>query len=152
MSKSGSVTQSIMGTACMNNAYGCLLDNAPPSTGYSMLTRPGSNVAAAAPSSVSDGQFMFVSMVHKSDGTRYTYFGGSGGHTIITPANQLKGIAPTPLKYAVGNGYYPGGFFGPVEVAEFIHIPYSVTLATLDAIYARSAARMSARPTPISVY
>ncbi|MGC5795900.1 hypothetical protein [Sphingomonas sp. NFX23] len=117
--------------------------------GYVATTRPGSAIAASAPAGVADGGYAFVAMSEATAGDRLVYWGGPAPTTYT--AKQAKNMLATPPKIAIGQGYYAGTGFG-LEIAELICIPRSTTASELDAVYARSKARMAARPTPVAVY
>jgi len=112
------------------------------SSGYAVTTRPGGASAVAPPAGVADGGYAFVALSEATGGGRIAYWGGSAP-TVYT-ATQVKSLVATPPKVAIGNTYY-NATGNTHEFAELIYIPRSTTQAELDAIYARSKARMSER-------
>jgi len=117
--------------------------------GYCATTRPGSAAAVSAPAGVADGAFAFVAMSEAAGGGRIVYWGGPASTTYT--ATQAKTMLAAPPKIGLGQVYYNQTGYAQ-EIAELIYIPRSTTVADLDAIYARSKARMAARPSPIAVY
>ena len=117
--------------------------------GYRTTTRPGSVASVGAPAGVADGGYAFVALSEAPGGGRVVYWGGPAS-TVYT-ATQVKTMAATPPKIALGPAYYGVPSYAH-ELAELIYIPRATTAAELDAVYARSKARMAARTSPIIVY
>lgn len=89
--------------------------------------------------------WMFVALA--ADGTNTTLAlsaDGANGHNVVTKA---AGRAQSSNKVALGNAYYDAhqSFAGGIDVAELIVFDAYRTQSEIEAIYARSVARLAAR-------
>jgi len=99
--------------------------------------------------SFADGDFGFIAVSVDSSDNYITYVGDSTSPTVVTGTGA--GRSTSTRNMSVGDVHYNDALFpDSVEIAEAIFFDSAKSEAELDAIYARSVARMSARNITLS--
>jgi|GEM_PF-5440801 len=108
------------------------------SLSYSLTTRTKTADVLGAPAGAANGNFVFIGMSHKADGSRTAFIGGPTPVPIAALANQVKTLpsALPPLLHGIGNCYYPT-FATQIEAVEYFHVPGYCTTADFADLYAR---------------
>jgi len=129
------------------------LDNSPRINGVSMFFSSGfkinerggfGNITIAPSSAFTSGNYYFIAMSVDSTDAYIGYLGDSTSTTVVSGAGGTRN--PSTRALSVGNVHYAGGSFtGNPIIAEAIFFDSAKSEAELDAIYARSVTRMSAR-------
>ena len=92
------------------------------------------------------GDWMMAAFAEQSDATALSgtsYAGGASTNKTTSWAGTSKRVSTR--KIAVGNGYYGSGMITTLSLAEVILYDRALSVAELDAVYARAKARMESR-------
>jgi len=97
----------------------------------------------AASSAFTAGNYYFIAMSVDASDNFVGYLGDSTSTTVISGTGGGRSASTRAL--SVGDVHYNSSFAGTPKIAEAIFFDSAKTEAELDAIYARSVTRMSAR-------